>query len=114
MGYMTRDIVPTVKAMSAVWEANATAQCLAKSAFHNDGLNEAICARSGSRRDIHRRDLIHYRQRDGFTYLDHPWLLTAASLSKYLEFENLVRQHRARRRRMFDLMLNGGMNALSG
>jgi len=112
--YMSRDIVPTVKLMSAVWSANEAAHKLSKVCFHNDGLNEAICARTGSRRDIHRRDLIHYRQRDGFTYLDHAWLLTAASLSKYLEFENLVRQHRARRRRMFDLMLNGGMNALSG
>ena len=81
--------------------------------FHNDGLNEAICSKTESRSHIHRRDFIHYKEHDFFTFLSYPYLLTAASKSRYLEFENLLRQHRARRRRMFDLMLGGGMNILN-
>ena len=91
----------------------ATCKPLELKQFNNDGLNEAICSKSSSRSHIHRRDFIHYKERDAFTYLSYPYLLSAASKSRYLEFENLLRQHRARRRRMFDLMLNGGMNMLS-
>eukprot|EP00486_Rosalina_sp_Unknown_P014967 CAMPEP_0201596018 /NCGR_PEP_ID=MMETSP0190_2-20130828/192835_1 /ASSEMBLY_ACC=CAM_ASM_000263 /TAXON_ID=37353 /ORGANISM="Rosalina sp." /LENGTH=299 /DNA_ID=CAMNT_0048056217 /DNA_START=976 /DNA_END=1872 /DNA_ORIENTATION=- len=81
--------------------------------FHNDGLNEAICSKTETRSHIHRRDFIHYKEHDAFTFLSYPYLLTAASKARYLEFENLLRQHRARRRRMFDLMLGGGMNILN-
>eukprot|EP00485_Elphidium_margaritaceum_P004535 CAMPEP_0202707012 /NCGR_PEP_ID=MMETSP1385-20130828/19358_1 /ASSEMBLY_ACC=CAM_ASM_000861 /TAXON_ID=933848 /ORGANISM="Elphidium margaritaceum" /LENGTH=942 /DNA_ID=CAMNT_0049365619 /DNA_START=45 /DNA_END=2873 /DNA_ORIENTATION=+ len=80
--------------------------------FHNDGLNEVITSKTESRSHIHRRDFLHWRDHDFFTYLAYPYLLTAASKARYLEFENLWSQHRARRRRMVDLMLHG-MNILN-
>ncbi len=46
--------------------------------FHNDGLNDAICDKSQSRSHIHRRDIIHYKGNDFFTFLSYPYLLNAA------------------------------------
>lgn len=80
------------------------------SIFHNDGLNEAICANDNQRQVIHRRDFFHWRDGDFFTFLNHAYLLTAGSKSRYLEFENHIRQFHARRRGMMDLMFAGHLH----
>ena len=98
---------------------------LSRRMFHNDGLNAAICSNSQSRSVIHRRDLINYREAEAMraehnaaaahsSFLEYPYLLTAGSKARYLEFENLIRQHRARRRRMLDLMMGGAMGGMIG
>ena len=103
---------------------------LRRSEFHNDGLNAAICSNSQSRSVIHRRDLMNYREAEALraeqggarrrdrersgSLLEYPYLLTAGSKARYLEFENLIRQHRARRRRMLDLMMGGAMGGMIG
>merc|ERR1719361_1916247 len=101
---------------------------LSRRIFHNDGLNAAICSNSQSRSVIHRRDFRNFQEAEALraeapnhrprniknSFLEFPYLLTAGSKAKYLEFENLIRQHRARRRRMLDLMMGGAMGGMIG